>query len=200
MTIKIQFSTVGLLFLVLAACRPGQVTTDEEPVPDLPADDLPLQCEAPLIECGGECIDPMTSHEHCGICDNGCGRVEKGPGTAGGCFEGMCEVGWGVCNASHYPLTCEDVCGEFPGYACVENGCGLDGATILWSAYWWVDDAGFEGGHGEEGCTVAQSENPVMLQQVGCDVSFPDAFAASGIIEQQDFRYLAQCCCDNPET
>jgi hypothetical protein len=134
MTIKIQFPTVGLLFLVLGACRPGQVTTDEDTVPDLPADDLPPPCDAPLIECGGECIDPMTSDEHCGLCDNGCGRVEKGPGAAGGCLEGTCAVGWGVCNESHDPLTCEDVCGEFTGYACVENGCGLDGATIMWSA------------------------------------------------------------------
>ncbi len=38
-----------------------------------------------------------------------------------------------------------------------------------------------------------------MLQQVGCDVLFPDAFAASGIVEQQDYRYLAQCCCDDLE-
>jgi hypothetical protein len=200
MTIKIQFSTVGLLFLVLAACRPGQVTSDEDTVPDLPAhtNDLPPQCEAPLIECGGECIDPMTSDEHCGFCDNGCGRLEKGPGAAGGCFEGKCAVGWAFCQQSNLPFTCEDVCGQFSGYSCVENGCG-EGGTILWTTYWWVDDGGFGGGHGEEACTLAQAENPVMLQQVGCDVLIPDAFAASGIVEQQDYRYLAQCCCDNPE-
>jgi hypothetical protein len=69
----------------------------------------------------------------------------------------------------------------------------------MWSAYWWVDDGGFEGGHGEEGCTTAQAENPVMLQQVGCDVLIADAFAASGIVEQENYRYLARCCCDNPE-
>jgi hypothetical protein len=198
MTTKFQFSTVGL-FLVLAACRPGPVSTDEDTVPDLPAEDLPPQCEAPLIECGGECIDPMTDIEHCGVCDNECGRVEMGIGAAGGCFEGMCAVGWSSCFLSSDPFTCEDVCGAFPGYACVENGCSLDGATIMWTAYWWMDDGGFEGGHGEEACTLAQAENPVMLQQVGCDVLIPDAFAASGIVEQENYRYLAKCCCDNPE-
>jgi hypothetical protein len=90
---QIQFSTVGLLVLVLAACRPGQVSTDEDTVPDLPAEDLPPPCEASLIACGGECIDPMTNVEHCGFCDNECGRVEYGPGVAGGCFEGMCAAG-----------------------------------------------------------------------------------------------------------
>jgi hypothetical protein len=198
MTTKFRFSTVGL-FLVLAACRPGQVTTDEDTVPDLPADmnDLPPPCDAPLIECGGECIDPMTSDEHCGICDNGCGRVEKGPGTAGGCFEGMCAVGWSSCYQNYDPFTCDDLCGQFPGYACVENGCG-EGGTIMWTTYWW-EDGGF-GGQGEEDCTQLQAENPIMLQQVGCDVLLPDAFAASGIVEQENYRYQARCCCDNPET
>jgi hypothetical protein len=163
MTTKIQFSTVGLLFLVLAACHPGPVTTDEDTVPDLPADDLPPQCEAPLIACGGECVDPMTSDEHCGLCDNGCGRLEKGPGAAGGCLEGMCLAGWGMCFQNYQPFTCDDLCGQFSGFSCVENGCGIDGGTILWTAYWWVDDGGFEGGHGEEGCTLAQAENPVMV-------------------------------------
>ncbi len=38
-----------------------------------------------------------------------------------------------------------------------------------------------------------------MLQQVGCDVLIPDAFAVSGIVEQENYRYQARCCCDNPE-
>ncbi len=198
MTTKFQLFTVGV-FLVLAACRPGQVTTDDDTVPDLPAEDLPPPCDAPLIACGGECIDPMTNDEHCGSCDNGCGHLEKGPGAAGGCFEGMCAAGWGVCIGSQFPFTCEQACGEFPGFACVENGCGAVGGTILWTAYWWVDDGGFEGGHGEEACTLAQAENPVMVQQIGCDVPFADAFMASGIVEQENYNYVAQCCCDNPE-
>jgi hypothetical protein len=200
MTTKIQFSTVGL-FLILVACRPGQVSTDEDTVPDLPADDLPPPCEVPLIECGGECIDPMTSDEHCGFCDNGCGGFENGPGATGGCSEGLCLAGWSGCQGASLPVTCDDICAAHShvGFVCVENGCGVDGGTILWTAYWWVDDGGFEGGHGEEGCTLAQAENPLMVQQVGCDVPIANAFAATGIVEQQDYRYLAQCCCDDPE-
>ena len=48
----------------------------------------------------------------------------------------------------------------------------------MWTTYWW-EDGGF-GGQGEEDCTQLQAENPIMLQQVGCDVLLPDAFAASG--------------------
>ena len=29
-------------------------------------------CSAPLIECAGECINPLDSQEHCGVCDNTC--------------------------------------------------------------------------------------------------------------------------------
>ncbi len=75
-------------------------------------------CPAAQINCGGTCVDPMTSEAHCGDCDTAC---------AGGdtCRDGACAF---VCTAPN--LECDDGAG---GVVCADvrtdeancGGCGM---------------------------------------------------------------------------
>lgn len=40
-------------------------------------------CPAPLVACSNQCIDLEASHDHCGACNNNCGRQEE-------CIGGSC--------------------------------------------------------------------------------------------------------------
>jgi len=41
----------------------------------------PRPCDVGELRCGGVCVDPDTSHDHCGMCDNPCGAQICAGGT-----------------------------------------------------------------------------------------------------------------------
>ena len=51
------------------------------------SEDEGYSCE-PCLQCGGDCVDPLTSMEHCGGCDQAC-VIDHGRGE---CIEGVCEL------------------------------------------------------------------------------------------------------------
>lgn len=66
-------------------------------------------CVAPLISCGGTCVDPRVSLSHCG----GCGRSCSLPNASPACVGGACTI-----------ARCADGFGDCDGIA--SNGCEVD--------------------------------------------------------------------------
>jgi hypothetical protein len=88
------------------------------------------QCNCPGggIPCGGACIDPLTSTQHCGGCDNDC---EGNP-----CAGGECQcVGLTECGGCVDTATDPDHCGgcdqpcEY-GRSCDESMCGCSETVV----------------------------------------------------------------------
>ncbi len=61
------------------------------------------------VQCGDDCIDPLTDRDHCGNCYNGCGTNEQ-------CVDGMCELIPGC----HVICDSHDDCEE--DFICVNGG------------------------------------------------------------------------------
>jgi hypothetical protein len=93
---------------------------------------------APLL-CGTECVDPLTSADHCGTCTHKC--PEPAQATAG-CVAGLCtftcKAGYHACGdkcvASTDPATCGTSCTPCPVppnamSTCVGAACGFTCTT-----------------------------------------------------------------------
>ena len=183
--------SILLLTSLLACSRQASLDEDADDIadPDLPAEpDLPPDppvCAAPMLDCWGECIDPMTDPEHCGGCSAGiCKIIESGPGATGGCVEGDCVPSWFSCNYHLQTNSCAQICGE--ATPCVAGGCA--GNTILWSAW------GFEGGEACTDISLNWEENVVM--NASCDLPLDQARAMANLPELEDAQWWASCCCD----
>jgi hypothetical protein len=91
---------------------------------DVASDGVPSACPAPMVSCGGQCVDPSTSPLYCGATE-GCGESGGNPGVdcppfsecvAGACAV-SCTIGLMPCNGTCIdPNTDNEHCG----------GCDLD--------------------------------------------------------------------------
>ncbi|MCB9638232.1 MAG: hypothetical protein H6727_04895 [Myxococcales bacterium] len=81
------------------ACRTDQVCSAGE-----------CKCEAPLVDCGGSCVDRTKDTDHCGGCNNKCAAGQA-------CINGTC----GTCPAER---KCGDAC---PDLSNDVNHCGTCG-------------------------------------------------------------------------
>ena len=209
-----------LAALGLVACGPSRVPAasssgggGDVPKEDVPADP-PLSCTPPLVECDGQCVDLSSDSEHCGRCGYNCRIYTPGEfASPGQCQEGLCEPSYrdGSCLSPEATGTCADVCAnrgppDKPG-VCVENGCY--GGTMVWEPGYKKCDPNFFGCDSPEYSTICGGEDPelAVFQQVGCDVTFGDAFAMTGLPESPPVPYMgkygdateatwtARCCC-----
>lgn len=79
--------------------------------------DAPAGCTAPLVDCGGTCVNVSNNTDHCGRCDHGCEDETCVAGECGGhetCPPGYVHCGWpfGECrDVSGDPENCGG-CGE----------------------------------------------------------------------------------------
>lgn len=62
-----------------------------------------LTCDEGLLECDGQCVDPLSDAAHCGGCNTTCG---EGTCDAGSCQPAECGEGLTWCDAS---LSCADL-------------------------------------------------------------------------------------------
>ena len=94
-----------------------------------------LSCQAGLVNCDGECIDPNTSRVHCGAtasCSADAGTTgtvcDPGKVCALGTCSSSCPVGFVNCNGTCVdPQSDQDYCGA-------TNGCGAGDAGTAGSA------------------------------------------------------------------
>lgn len=110
-------------------------------------------CDAPLLDCGGACIDPQVDPEHCGGCDapcdpglacaggsctvacgaaatrcgDACVDTQHDPAHCGGCDSpcaGSCDAGRCVLDCDEGELACGDVCSNTSNDEAHCGGCG----------------------------------------------------------------------------
>jgi hypothetical protein len=91
---------LGLPSLVLAAgaCAIEYTVPQPESADDGGTDDEGPMCGSGSLECGGECIDPSLSAQHCGQCDRACAAEEA-------CVQGQC-----VAECDDDELMCDQLC------------------------------------------------------------------------------------------
>ncbi len=170
-------------------------------------------CTPPRIVCDGQCVDPRTDPNNCGICEQRCATYipEDGFQYNGECIDGLCNPSFapGNCGPWGYnpnKITCNDLCNNGPE-RCVENGCF--GGTVLW-------EAGYKDERQEEPCigfdcpevptTLCRNEHPeyALVQSVGCDVPLDEALAMSGLPPRPPIPpgyegwtpyWTTRCCC-----
>ncbi len=107
----------------------GVDTRDETPAPP--------ECLAPLVVCGGDCVDPRSNAQHCGACGATCESNHAAMGCVSGrCAVSVCDDGFGDCDGSpangcEQPLdvtahcgTCGRACGGSTPQ-CVRAAAGL---------------------------------------------------------------------------
>jgi hypothetical protein len=82
-------------------------------------------CREDLLACNGECVDPSTNNDHCGVCNHQCFE----PVFYGACEDATCpsarrcvgsELGLRTCNevCAHHGQTCDE------GPRVLSRGCG----------------------------------------------------------------------------
>ncbi len=106
-------------------------------IEDAPADtatepDVPAGCTAPLVDCGGACVDVSSDEANCGSCGHGCDPGQTcGSGSCGApvaCPPGYVNCGW-------LWAECRDVSGDPENCGDCEAACGdmevcQDGACV----------------------------------------------------------------------
>jgi hypothetical protein len=141
---------------------------------DADADVIDEGCAPWLTECGGECVNLRSSHEHCGACNRGCEAVEV-------CSEGECVLecpaGFANCSGSCVDTEndalncggCGQVCPGAAGFdvTCVFGRCSvtltgelagrydLEGLQVLLSGD--VSVAAYNGTGSRDTCAVGAS-------------------------------------------
>ncbi len=116
----------GFLALLLSGCPAERDRGDD----DAADDDDGVSCEAPLIDCGGTCVDPRSDKEHCGGCGIDCGTLQDccdgecswltENGNCGECGR-TCDEGQDCCDGECSNMDTDDHCGEC-GNACGQAG------------------------------------------------------------------------------
>jgi len=119
------------------------------------------QCEDPLLDCGGSCVDPQTDTFHCGACGIACTGV-PGPGQSsiGQCANGQCVA---VCldDADVCDGECTDLLWDFRNCGSCGNPCAgeqicCDGRCIgPADADRFCGDCGLQGGW-PQGCADSE--------------------------------------------
>jgi len=134
----------------IAGCDGPAASPDAENDPADVADGVD-ECGPGETPCGGECVDILANHEHCGGCDNGCDAVEacymgdcvvecpgglevcgglcvdvrSDPENCGGCGE-ICEAGPNaepVCEAGACDVRCHEGWSDMDGDGSCETNC-----------------------------------------------------------------------------
>lgn len=102
----------------------------------------PTSCSAPLAQCGADCANLQSDHEHCGSCTTACAAAEVC--SAGAC-ESSCQAPLSSCGGSCVNLAsdavhcgmCDNACPASQSCVagtCVSYGTGRDGDVSLISA------------------------------------------------------------------
>lgn len=142
-----------------------------------PSDMLP-ECAEGLSPCGGECVNLMTSYEHCGACDHECNEED----ASGVCEMGRCTAVYAGCiNEDDGFATCREFCTS------LGEKCGAETEAEWHPCYGAVP--WFE----EQDCKFAQHRYSAEPGQPGavCDWIIP-------FNEVVEFNFVLQsvrCCC-----
>lgn len=96
-------------------------------------DALPLECTAPLVACGGACVDLAADPSNCGQCGVACVLNNANAAClAGACAMDTCAPGFADCDGNA-ASGCEHVIDCQEGGACTTT-CGTAGAAVCANA------------------------------------------------------------------
>ena len=106
----------------------------DNPDADLSQDaDTDLFCPTPQLACHGECIDPRTSPDHCGVCNNACedGRFCDDGSCQESCTEPTTECAGSCVDtdiSTDHCLTCNNACDDVSNAdpICTPDGCDFE--------------------------------------------------------------------------
>ena len=128
-----------LALVLIPACggsSSGRV--DSGPPPDVALIDAEVgggACNAPMIDCGGVCVDPSTDSANCGRCGMACGGGQAcGSGVCGG-SPTACPPGYVDCGGECRDVSADpEQCGSCSGVCGDEEYC-QDGACVCRPRY-----------------------------------------------------------------